>query len=215
VVWAATYSSFGNATVEIEAIENNLRFAGQYEDAETGLHYNWHRYYDPSTGRYLTPDPIGLMGGINLFAYVQNDPVNLVDPFGLWSVTVRAYKGIGGKITLGRSGGKWFGSFGGGVGLGGGIQFNPNGKPFKRPEGADCEKPAAFLGATAWAGASLGPASVGWSGYSGGGIGFKPNGQPKIGYVGDSGLYGTISGKKGWGISLGGGLNFVEVGLSQ
>lgn len=54
-----------------------------YYDDETGLHYNWHRYYNPTIGRYLTPDPIGLDGGINLYAYVQNDPVNYIDPYGL------------------------------------------------------------------------------------------------------------------------------------
>ena len=60
-----------------------MRFPGQYYDEETGLHYNWHRYYDPDTGRYLTPDPIGLAGGINPFVYVENDPVNWVDLLGL------------------------------------------------------------------------------------------------------------------------------------
>jgi RHS repeat-associated protein len=61
---------------------------GQYYDEETGLHYNWNRYYDPSTGRYITPDPIGLAGGLNLFSYVQNNPINRIDPRGLIEVQI-------------------------------------------------------------------------------------------------------------------------------
>ncbi|MFV0436620.1 MAG: phospholipase A2 [Desulfopila sp.] len=83
VVWQAVYDPFGKAQVQVETIVNNIRFPGQYFDAETGLHYNWHRFYDPETGRYISADPIGLAGGINLYAYVQNDPVNVVDPEGL------------------------------------------------------------------------------------------------------------------------------------
>ena len=53
VVWAADYLPFGKASVTVNTIENNFRFAGQYYDSETGLHYNWNRYYDPLLGRYL------------------------------------------------------------------------------------------------------------------------------------------------------------------
>ncbi|MFF4901667.1 RHS repeat-associated core domain-containing protein [Streptomyces sp. NPDC001068] len=59
-----------------------LRFPGQYHDDETGLHYNYHRYYDPALGRYLSPDPIGLGGGPNPGWYVPN-PTVWIDPFGL------------------------------------------------------------------------------------------------------------------------------------
>jgi len=58
VVWSAKYASFGEASVEVEAVENNFRLPGQYFDSETGLHYNWHRYYDPEIGRYVRADPL-------------------------------------------------------------------------------------------------------------------------------------------------------------
>ncbi|MGQ3853880.1 RHS repeat-associated core domain-containing protein, partial [Pseudomonas capsici] len=61
---------------------NPLRFQGQYFDTETGLHYNRHRYYNPGTGRFLTPDPIKLAGGLNNYRYVPN-PTGWVDPLGL------------------------------------------------------------------------------------------------------------------------------------
>ncbi len=59
-----------------------LRFPGQYYDAETGFHYNNQRYYDPALGRYLKADPIGLDGGLNVYAYAGSNPVNLFDPTG-------------------------------------------------------------------------------------------------------------------------------------
>ncbi len=100
VVWSAIYSSFGEAQVlPASVVTNNLRFAGQYYDAETGLHYNWNRYYDPSSGRYLTPDPVGILSDEyslelnHLYNYVDNDPINYVDPEGFGRI------GLGVKIA--------------------------------------------------------------------------------------------------------------------
>jgi RHS repeat-associated protein len=85
VVWEAEYKPFGEVEISPQSnVKNNFRFAGQYFDEETGLHYNYFRYYDPATGRYLTPDPIGLIGGINLYTYTHNNPINAVDPRGLF-----------------------------------------------------------------------------------------------------------------------------------
>ncbi len=85
VVWSADYKPFGEATITTNTITNNLRFPGQYYDAETGLHYNYFRDYDPVVGRYIESDPIGIAGGKNhLFAYVGNNPESRTDPFGLW-----------------------------------------------------------------------------------------------------------------------------------
>ncbi|KNB30376.1 hypothetical protein ACH55_10200, partial [Salmonella enterica subsp. enterica serovar Typhimurium] len=61
-----------------------LRLPGQYFDDETGLHYNLFRYYAPECGRFVSQDPIGLRGGINLYAYAPN-PLSWIDPLGLWS----------------------------------------------------------------------------------------------------------------------------------
>jgi len=63
VVWAARYDSFGRAHMTVEDISNPLRFPGQYADAESGLHYNVQRYYDPQTGRYIRRDPYVSTGG--------------------------------------------------------------------------------------------------------------------------------------------------------
>ena len=65
-----------------------LRFPWQYEGAESGLYYNRYRYYNCDTGQYISPDPIGLDGGINPYSYAQN-PLRFIDPFGLASVCVQ------------------------------------------------------------------------------------------------------------------------------
>jgi len=90
VVWRALYQPFGEAIVDEDPdldtnkVTFNLRFPGQYYDQESGLHYNYFRDYDPSTGRYIQSDPIGLQGGLNSYAYVENNPLIFVDPFGLF-----------------------------------------------------------------------------------------------------------------------------------
>ena len=58
----------------------NLRFPGQYYDPETILHYNYFRDYDPTTGRYIESDPIGLEGGVNTYAYGEGNPLKNIDP---------------------------------------------------------------------------------------------------------------------------------------
>ncbi len=70
-----------------------IRFRGQYADEETGLFYNRHRYYDPKLGRYISPDPIGIEGGLNPFAYAANCPTSAVDPDGLMYSVIKDARG--------------------------------------------------------------------------------------------------------------------------
>ena len=156
-----------------DASNQLIGFPGQYYDAETGLHYNYFRYYNPQTGRYITPDPIGLEGGINLFSYVDsvgkpfetnlytytnNNPINFIDPSGLWSVTIEGYELFGGGIVFGSNpnGGRFI-SFRAGVGIGGGVSFDPKGTS---PGWDPCKK--------------HGLLNVGLGGYAGGNVGFGP-----------------------------------------
>ncbi|WP_171920766.1 RHS element core protein [Salmonella bongori] len=91
VEWSAEYDAWGNVLRENNPhnMKQLIRLPGQQYDEETGLYYNRHRYYDPSQGRYITQDPIGLTGGLNPYQYPLN-PVTEVDPLGLWAFAIPA-----------------------------------------------------------------------------------------------------------------------------
>lgn len=77
----------------------NLRFAGQYFDAETSLHYNYFRDYEPQSGRYLSSDPIGLAGGLNTYGYALQNPLSFNDPTGEYVPPLLLWA-FGGALTL-------------------------------------------------------------------------------------------------------------------
>jgi RHS repeat-associated protein len=84
VVWRWDPDTFGSVAPSITTISYNLRFPGQYYQAETGLYYNYFRDYDPQTGRYIESDPLGLFGGsYSTYSYTNNNPLSRIDPFGL------------------------------------------------------------------------------------------------------------------------------------
>lgn len=81
--WKVSSDAFGNTKLDAgNQITMNLRFPGQYYDAETGLSYNYFRDYDSKTGRYVQSDPIGLTGGINTYSYGSANPLVYIDPTG-------------------------------------------------------------------------------------------------------------------------------------
>ncbi len=119
-VWRWDARPFGDSQAQEDpdgdgrAFVFNLRAPGQYYDSESGLFYNYHRYYDPGLGRYITSDPIGLGGGLNTYAYVQNNPLTYVDPLGLETQLGISFNGtlFGGPLVFpngGFSGGVIFG----------------------------------------------------------------------------------------------------------
>jgi RHS repeat-associated protein len=84
VEWKDVYQPFGlDSPTSLGNVNQSLRFPGMYFDSETGLYYNNQRYYDTSSGRYIQSDPIGLISGANVYAYVSDNPFKWIDPRGL------------------------------------------------------------------------------------------------------------------------------------
>lgn len=82
VVWEGRQKPFGETEATTNSLDSDARFPGQYLDEESGLYYNYFRDYDPTIGRYIQSDPIGLRGGINTYAYVGGNPLIYSDPYG-------------------------------------------------------------------------------------------------------------------------------------
>jgi RHS repeat-associated protein len=110
VLWRWDADPFGTTPAnedpdgDTQVLTFNLRFPGQFVDAETAPHYNYYRDYDPATGRYVQSDPIGLNGGANTYSYAISNPLTAIDPAGLavtWTGSVYslgATVGIGGQV---------------------------------------------------------------------------------------------------------------------
>jgi len=152
-VWAWSGTAFGSFSANEDPDNDgtnttiNLRFPGQVYDQETKLHYNYFRYYDPSTGRYITSDPIGLllvnpspemllaeeMGIIELpydvtpgyinnpYVYVANNPLIYTDSYGLFEETMGGFIGLGAGLALADGPFPIGDIIGAGVIIGGGI----------------------------------------------------------------------------------------------
>ncbi|WP_269465992.1 RHS repeat domain-containing protein [Burkholderia diffusa] len=104
VVWAVDLSAYGWTTSRLaHGVDNPIRFPGQYYDEESGLHYNRLRYYEAETGRYVSQDPIGLLGGSNHYSYTDRDPINKIDPSGAFAflipVALFAGRALGGAAV--------------------------------------------------------------------------------------------------------------------
>ncbi len=105
VVNSYAYEPFGQILAEQESIPQPFKFVGKYGvmAEPNGLYYMRARYYDPTVGRFISEDPLGFGGGdVNLYAYVMNNPISLIDPSGLSDVGISSYEGHEYSLTQAR-----------------------------------------------------------------------------------------------------------------
>jgi len=129
---AYSYGPYGRVLNELETINQPFKYVGQYGvmyEPGVEFYYMRARYYDPDIGRFISEDPIGFEGGLNLYAYVGGNPVNAIDPIGTWSFSLEAYLGVGGGINISYLDGTLEATGRLGVGLGGGVSYDPLGEP--------------------------------------------------------------------------------------
>lgn len=189
VIWDAHYNPFGSATISPATVTNNLRFPGQYYDEESRLHYNWNRYYDPTTGRYITSDPTGIDADLNTYAHALNNTLKFVDLNGLEAIVFEDLpEAGGGSLSVG---------FGGfiqgplaGVGAESGVAFGSNGSVCFFTQ--TCFTVQVGVAAGLGASISLGPGKlcsgtqIAHGGFVTGGVGILGSGQGLVGSDGKS-----------------------------
>ena len=174
VVWRWDYfannSAFGENAPSVQTVTLNLRFPGQYYDAETGLSYNYFRDYEAGTGRYVESDPIGLGDGSNTYAYVRSRPLKLRDPFGLTSITqcanpvnapACAAAGAGTAGGTGTGAGSSIASAGAGVAIGTAIMASGDSASQTAPD-PDEILVNAPVPPFSWNGSALNPCACQW-----------------------------------------------------
>jgi RHS repeat-associated protein len=93
------YDLWGGRTKITGTVESEVGYTGHHHHGKSGLVLTWYRAYDPVTGRWLSPDPIGEAGGINLYGYVGNNPINWVDPDG--RIALPAVAGVAALVVAG------------------------------------------------------------------------------------------------------------------